>query len=112
MISESDQSSWERRYHYKKCPHCDRELSTKKLREHKKLFYKPETKEWYKEEHFSSDESSDISSFEDVVEQENTQMQDFEELFSDDDKDDDNNETEPAPLTATVKPISSNEEGQ
>ena len=64
-----------RSYKYIICPHCNRELSSKKFREHERLFYNPDDKEWCKEktESSSSDESSEISSIEDCNQIDHTQ---------------------------------------
>ncbi len=74
------------RYRYKTCPHCNRELNPKKFREHERLFYNYDSKEWCKEKG-SSDESSEISSFEDSNEVEHAQSEtdqsEFEDYFAD-----------------------------
>lgn len=53
------------RRQYRICPHCDKELNLKKFREHKRLYYDCDAKQWCKQERkdCSSDES-ELSGFE------------------------------------------------
>ena len=56
-----------RRYKYKSCPHCSKELNLKKFKEHERLFFNADDKEWCRE-FGSDDESSVMSSIEDCNE--------------------------------------------
>ena len=49
---------------YKLCPHCHKELNLKRYKEHKRLYFNDDTKQWLKEESRAtvSESSSDFSS--------------------------------------------------
>jgi len=48
---------------YKTCPHCDKELGSKKFKEHKRLYFCNDKKKWYREDPVDDDTgSSDLSS--------------------------------------------------
>ena len=51
------------------CPHCNNELSLKKFKEHKRLFYDHQTKRWDKDvsDVSSEAETSEFSEIEDVT---------------------------------------------
>ena len=46
------QTSWTNRKveTYKLCPHCQKELNFKRYKEHKRLYFNDDTKQWLKEE--------------------------------------------------------------
>ena len=50
---------------YKICPHCDKQLNPKKLREHKRHFFDCNTKQWCRPaDNNLSDDSSELSGIE------------------------------------------------
>lgn len=71
-------------YDYKLCPHCSKEMSIKKFKEHERLFYDSCSRKWCVEEKdkSDSDESSVFSSIEDLTTHEQVLSDDFEDILT------------------------------
>ena len=86
-MSESAPSSKRKKFHYKWCPHCSKQLNIKKYKEHERLFYDQERKVWVKEGTTSDEESisSELSDLDVMlpVNQDATPTSAFEEQSSD-----------------------------
>ena len=73
-------------HRYTVCPHCGKELSHKKFKEHERLYYCIDAKKWYTEDLMDNDHSSDFSSIEEVSNRGDTPESDnlFDDTIDDD----------------------------
>ena len=82
---------------YKRCLHCDKELSMKRFKEHQRLYYDAQTKTWMTtDDNTSSENISDFSVDSDHSFEEYTRnnVEDFDEWLLSSDPEDKVDETE------------------
>lgn len=88
-VSETEPLSKKRKLStYRICPHCKKELTIKKFKEHRNLFYDPSTRVWIKDpEAMATCESdeSDFSEFNEVEEVSDKSECDWNGFFAEQD---------------------------